>query len=67
MRVTGELLWRRVTWRQIVKLGEQGHRIHRDPLWTDLDFHEDKESHVVHAVVTASQQRNTILSYALIL
>ena len=61
MRVTGELLWRRVTWRQSAKLGEQGRRIHRD-----RDFHADKESHVVH-VVTASQQRNTILRYALIL
>ena len=66
MRVTGELLWRRVTWRQSAKLGEQGRRIHRDPSWTDRDFHADKESHVVH-VVTASQQRNTILLYALIL
>ena len=67
MRVTGELLWRRVTWCQMAKLGKQGRRIHCDPSWTDRDFHADKESHVVHAVVTASQQRNTILRYALIL
>ena len=72
MRVTGELLWRCATWRQSAKLGEQGpwRRIHRDPGHrgglTVTFMHADKESHIVH-VVTASQQRNTILRYALIL